>query len=390
VRGGVFKRGKTWSYTVYLGRDAVTGKKRYKQVGGFPTRRACEEALRQLVDRVRTSDYADAGSTTVAEFVERWLTATESTIKPTTAASYRNMLEIHVVPTLGHVRLVKVTGLELSALYGELLASGYRKGKTSRGLSPTSVRYVHRIVSKAFADAVRWGLLARNPAANVAPPRKADTEMATWTADEVRTFLASVEDDRLYAMWVLLCTTGMRRGEVLGLRWDDVDTSAGRIAVRRASVEVNYDVQSSDPKSAKGKRSVTLDVETTKVLVDHRRRQAEERLAAGLGGRSEQVFTRPDGNRLQPQHVSRSFGARYRRAGLSPIRLHDLRHTSATLALTAGIHPKVVSERLGHSTVQLTLDRYSHVVDGIHAAAAEQLGAIIFTGRGSSDAAQDG
>jgi integrase len=277
------------------------------------------------------------------------------------------------------MKLAKLTALDVSSLLGGLLTSGYRKGKTPRGLSPTSVRYVHRIMSHALSDAVRWGLLVRNPADQVDAPRKAETEMPTWSADEVRTFLDSVATDRLWAMWVLLCTTGMRRGEVLGLRWDDVDLAAGRIAVRRALVEVDgYDLHISEPKTARGRRSVKLDTRTVAALTYHRRWQMEERLAEGIGGRPELLFTKPDGEPLQPQHVSQAFEARQRRAGLPIIRLHDLRHTAATIALSAGIHPKIVSERLGHSTVQLTLDRYSHVVDGLQEAAAQQIGDAIF------------
>lgn len=164
------------------------------------------------------------------------------------------MLEGHVVPRIGHVRLTKLSGLDLSALNAELLASGYRKGKTVRGLSPTTVRYVHRIMAHALADAVRWGLLARNPADQVDPPRKAEREVATWAANEVRGFLESVAYDRLSAMWVVLCTTGMRRGEVLGLRWEDVDLPGGRIAVRRSLVEVDgYELRFSEPKTARGR-----------------------------------------------------------------------------------------------------------------------------------------
>ncbi|MGK2965103.1 MAG: tyrosine-type recombinase/integrase [Tepidiformaceae bacterium] len=379
MRGSVFKRGRTWTAQVYLGRDAVTGRKRYRQLGGFGTKRAAEQALTEQLERLRVGEYVDAGATTVAGFVERWLIAVEPSLRPTTFASYRNMLGLHVVPRLGKVRLVKLTGLDLSGLYGELLASGYRKGNTTRGLSPTTVRYIHQIVRKALADAVRWGLLVRNPAAQVDPPRRSDQEMATWSAPQARRFIEAVADDRLRAMWVLLCSTGMRRGEVLGLRWDDVDLDAGRIAVQRALVEVSgYDLRLSDPKSARGKRSVRLDAHTTAELVRHRRRQLEERMAYGVGSRPEFVFTRPDGGQLQPQRISRSFQSLARRAELPSIRLHDLRHTAATLALAAGIHPKVVSERLGHSTIQLTLDTYSHVVEGIHEAAAEQLGDVLF------------
>ena len=389
MRGGVFKRGKTWSYTIYMGRDPATGKKRYRQRGGFPTKRACEDALREIVGRVSAGDYADWGGTTFDEYAQRWLAAVTPTVRPTTAASYRSMLTVHVVPVLGATKLNKISGLDLSTLYGDLLLSGYRKGKTPRGLSPTTVRYLHRILTHAFEDAVRWGLLLRNPVRQVDPPRKADVEIATWSAAEVRSFLESVSSDRLAAMWVLLCTTGMRRGEVLGLRWDDIDLDNGRIAVRRALVEIaGSEVHLSEPKTSRGRRSVSLDTRTIDALAQHRRRHAEEHLARGLGGRPEVVFTSADGALIQPQYVTRSFRSLTRKAGLRAIRLHDLRHTSATLALSAGIHPKIVSERLGHSTVQLTLDRYSHVVDGLQDVAAQQLGDTIFGERsvgGSAD-----
>jgi integrase len=375
----VFKRGKTWSYSVYLGRDPETGKKRYQQRGGFPTKRACEDALREVVGQVRTGDYTDSGGTTLAAYVERWLTAVTPTVRPTTAASYRSMVTVHVVPVLGATKLNKITGLDLSTLYATLLVSGYRKGKTVRGLSPTTVRYVHRILTHALDDAVRWGLLLRNPARQVDPPRRADSEMPTWSAAEVRAFLDSVAPHRLAAMWTLLCTTGMRRGEVLGLRWDDMDLTTGRIAVRRALVEIGgRATKISEPKTSRGRRSVSLDAYTVASLTRHRKRQAEERLALGLGGRSELVFTRSDGAPLRPQYVTRAFASLARKAGLQVIRVHDLRHTSATLALTAGVHPKIVSERLGHSTVQLTLDRYSHVAEGLQDRAAKQLGEAIF------------
>ena len=170
-------------------------------------------------------------------------------MRPTTAASIAALLDIHVRPTLGPVKLAKLTGLDLSSLYGTLLVSGYRKGKTPRRAFTDVCQSDPSDRDARVRDAVRWGLLARNPADQVDPPRKTDHEMPTWSAAEVRSFLEFVADDRLAAMWVLLCTTGMRRGEVLGLRWEDVDLENGRLAEQRALVEVDgYELVRSEPK----------------------------------------------------------------------------------------------------------------------------------------------
>lgn len=376
MRGSVLKRGKTWSYVLYLGRDN-DGRKRQKWVGGFRTRKDAEGALSEALERVRTGTWADPGRQTVREFLEDWLTAVTPSLRSSTAASYEQTLGGWVIPRIGKLRLSSLTPARLSALYGELLKSGRRDG--TGGLSARSVAYAHRILTHALKDAVSWGLLPRNPAEHVDPPRVARAEMRVWSQQDVRRFLAHVADDRLNALWALLLGTGLRRGEALGLRWDDVDLERRRIAVLRARSVVGYEVHVSEPKTARGRRSVSIDPVTTAAFAAYRKRQLEERLAWGPAWHDTgYVFTSEDGNPLHPQHVSVVFKRLVEEAGLPKIRLHDLRHTAATLALMAGIHPKVVSERLGHASIGITLDTYSHVGENLQDEAAAKVANLIF------------
>jgi integrase len=203
-------------------------------------------------------------------------------------------------------------------------------------------------------------------------------EMHVWSPEQLRVFLNHARQDRLYAAWLLFATTGMRRGEVAGLRWSDVALEAGRVSPRRPRVVVNYEVHVSEPKTAKGRRSLALDPATVAALRQHRARQAEERLAVGPRWRdSGLVFTWPDGRPLHPERFSKWFEQLARAAGLPRIRLHDVRHSYATAALAAGIPAKVVSERLGHANIAITMDTYSHVLPGLDAQAAGTVARLI-------------
>lgn len=283
----------------------------------------------------------------------------------------------HIVPALGSMTLQNLTSPRLNALYADLLESGRRDGKGR--LSPRTARYVHTIIRKALKDAVRWNPAATLPDYAQAPRHVPhEREQATWTPAELRTFLDGVRDDRLYAAFMLAGTTGVRRGEVLGLRWRDVDLDAGRAAVTQTLLSLRYKLMFSTPKTAKGRRSVALDRVTISSLRVHRKRQLEERLALGPGYHDDDlVFVREDGQPFHPELFSELFVQHTRRLGLPGIRLHDLRHTHATLALAAGVHPKVVSERLGHATVSITLDTYSHGVPSLQEEAAEQLAPVV-------------
>ena len=245
-------------------------------------------------------------------------------------------------------------------------------------LSPTTVRYCHRLLRRAMQDALRWELIDRNPCDAVIAPCRADTEMKIWSREEAKQFLAYVEGDRLAAMWRLFLATGMRRGEVAGLRWIDVDPEAGRVAVRHTRVLVYDRATVSEPKTRRSRRVVALDSGTVQAVTLHRQRQDDESDYAGeVWTETGYVFVREDGEPLDPDRISHLFRLTADAAGVPRIRLHDLRHTAAALALATGMHPKVMSDRLGHSSIAITLDVYGHLVPGLQEDAAAAVGALL-------------
>lgn len=367
MRGHVSKRGKTWGYVVDVGRDPATGRRRQRTKGGFKTRREADAALAELIRSVGTGTYVARDPQTLAEWTERWLATMAPKIRPSTLSDYRKSLA-HVTQRIGEVRLQALRPLDVEELYATLLEEGHRFGG---GLAPKTVRNVHIALRRSLADAERFGLVQRNVAALVKAPVPTRPDLTTWCATEVSLFLASVEGHRLAPAFRLLAATGMRRGEVLGLKWDSVDLDAGRLSVRRSLIAVDDALVWSDPKTARSRRSLSLDPETVAVLRAHRRRQLEERLAAGeMWQEHDLVFCTEAGEALHPDRFSRAFSRAVQSSGLPRIRMHDLRHTWATLALQAGIHPKVVSERLGHASTSITLDIYSHVQPELDAHAA--------------------
>lgn len=378
MRGHVRKRGRTWTVVVDTGLGE-TGRRKQQWRGGFATKRDAEHALAEAIRALQTGSYIEPTVITVSDFLDgQWLPAIVSTVRATTLLSYQMYVRRYLKPALGSKRLQKITAADLNAMYGKLLDSG---GADGRGLAVSTVRRVHAVTHRAFKDATRWGLITRNPVDLADPPRRsasARPEMLTWTAEEAQDFLRACRDDRLYALWLLFLTTGLRRGEAAGLRWQDIDLGTRRLAIRRARVTVGHRVDQSDTKSSRSRRVVMLDAATVEAMRGHRTRQIEERLAWGAGWTdSGMVFTYEDGRPLHPNYVSKRFDKDRKRAGLRRIRLHDLRHSYATLALEAGVHPKIVSERLGHATVAFTLDIYSHVTESLQEESAGAVAALI-------------
>lgn len=261
----------------------------------------------------------------------------------------------------------------INRFYSTLLSDGRVDGRPG-GLQPSSVRRLHAALHKALKDAVRWGYLETNPADAADPPKlhaEGPREMRTWTAAELRMFLEFVRGDVFHPLWFVLATTGMRRGEALGLRWCDVDLVAGHLAVRQNIVMAGAELHLSTPKTNRGRRVVAIDARTVAVLDSFR--------ASSRGGAPAALVFEPCFERaISPPLVSKRFRKLNEASGLPRIRLHDLRHTHATLALEAGVHPKIVSERLGHSTVLLTLDVYSHAVPHMQRGAADQIARVLF------------
>ena len=385
MRGSVRKRGSTWTWYLDVDPNPLTGRRRQQTKGGFKTRKECEAALRQAIADQHDGTLAKPSQRTIASFlVDEWLPAVKPKLRASTWASYRTNTNAHVVPVLGEVKLQGLTPVQLNLFYAHLLESGRRRGG---GLSPKTVRNIHVMLHRALKDAVRWGYLPRNVAVAVDPPVGRSAERHVWTPDQLGAFLEHVRADRLYALWLLVATTGMRRGELAGLRWVDINFANARVSPQRPRVVVDHAVEVSEPKTAKGRRALALDPATLAVLREHQTRQAEEKAVIGAGYRhSGLVFTWPDGSPIHPDLMTRWFEQHSRAAGLPRIRLHDVRHSYASAALAAGVPAKVISERLGHATVGFTLDTYSHVLPGLDEAAAQAVAQLILRGNGTGPA----
>ncbi len=378
MRGYTAKKGNRYYAVIYEGVDSTTGKERRRWYPAGPRKADAEKLVTELVKRHNDGEYRTPDRVTVHDYlVKRWLPSQRSQLKETTFHSYETNLQLHVLPTLGGIALAKLAPEDLDALYAQLLESG-RRNKTTGGpgLSPSSVRYIHRILRKALGDAVRKGTLVRNPASLADPPKRStigtrDREMKVWTAAQLQVFLDSLDGQRLAPAFVLSAHTGMRRGEVAGLRWSDLDLPAKLIHVRQAAVVVNYALRLTDVKTAHGNRTIDVNDDVVRALTAWRRKQAEERLLLGADyDDHDLVFARPDGTATHPEVLSRTFDRIITRTKLPRIRLHDVRHTHASLLLKAGVPVKVVSERLGHATASFTLDVYSWVLPGMQADAA--------------------
>lgn len=379
MRGSIVRRGPhSFACVVYLGRDPATGKERQKWVS-CRTRREAEAHLVHLVGQVTCAGFVPSSKLRLGEYLERWLRDyAEGRLAPTTLESYRATIRVHLTPCLGHILLSRLAPQTIQ---------GYITKKLQAHLSITTVRYHAAILHEALRHAVKWGLLAHNPADRVDLLRRRRVEMRVWDEEQVRLFLAEAERSSAhYALYVAALITGMRQGELLGLRWKDVDLNRGIASIQQTLYRLGKTVVTKETKSVRSRRTVALPpilVDTLRVVQAeqdaHRRDLGQAYEDHGL------IFCQANGRPLHAHNVTqRDFARVAKRAGVPRIRFHDLRHCHATLLLRQGVHPKVVQERLGHSTISMTLDIYSHVVPGMQERAAVDLENLLF-GRAKSE-----
>ena len=307
---------------------------------------------------------------TVAGFLTHWLETVRPSLRPRTWVRYEQYVRIHVLPHLGGVRLSRLGPDHLQALYATCL---------DRGLSPTSVAHLHRLLHRALGQAAKWGLIVRNVARLVDAPRMRRREMRTLSPSQARRLLDAARGDRFEALYVLALTTGMRQGELLGLRWRDVNFQGSCLTVVASLQRTPEGFVFVEPKSTRSRRRIALSGAATSALGRHQIRQAQDRLRGGPAWEDiDLVFANEIGRPVEAGNlIRRSFVPLLDRAELERIRFHDLRHTAATLMLGSNVHPKVVAEMLGHSQISVTLDLYSHVTPTMQLDATRAMDALL-------------
>jgi len=386
MRGHVIKRYKG-SYTIVLnmGVDPATGKRKQQWVSVKGTKKDAEKRLAELLHQIDTGTFMKPGKTTLAEYLERWLKDyVWPNLAPRTAEGYQYIIRIHLIPCLGNIHLTQLKPEHLQRYYSDRLSCGRWDG--NGGLSPRSVRHHHMALHSALQNAVKWGLILRNPADAVDPPRCSRSEIHTLDEDGVQAFLEATKHTSYYPIFYLAIYSGMRRSELLALRWEDVDLIFSQVYVNRSLHHLrDGSFVFRQPKTSNGRRTVALSPSTVLVLKEHRENQEAQCLMMGTLLRDDDlVYSNLDGSPLLPDTVSHAWTKLAKRLGKPEIRLHDARHSHASLMLKQGVHPKIVQERLGHASIQTTLDIYSHVAPGLQQAAAAHFDEWLANGQRSN------
>jgi integrase len=381
MAGQIIKRGdKTWVVRIFMGRDGK-GKRQYLNKTLHGTKKDAETYLSKTLTEISSGTFVEASPLTVEAYLEKWLaTAARPRLRDNTYREYGGLIDRYINPALGEKRLSDVRPLDVQAFYSSL---------SEKGLSPRTIRFTHSVLASALKQAVRWRMLAHNPCEAVELPRKVGKEMQSLTPAEAASFLKEAANDRWFALFVLALATGLRPSEYFGLKWSDVDLERGLITVQRSLIWRSYksgDWYFGEPKTPRSRRRIPLPASVVRALSEHRRRQAEGRLKVGAAYQNlDLVFATSEGQPLIRLNViQKHFKPILKRAKLpETLRLYDLRHTCATLLLAANENPKVVSERLGHASITLTMDVYSHVLPDMQQGASDKLENLLFKKTGT-------
>ncbi|MBA7707894.1 putative prophage phiRv2 integrase [subsurface metagenome] len=369
MKGHIRQRSKgSWTIWVDLGRDPETGKRKQQTMTVRGSKKDAERELRAVLTRIEGGAYVKPAKQTVGEYLNQWLQDyAKQSLSPRGFERYQGIIHRHLTPAFGKIQLTQLKPENLQKHYAEVL---------NRGLNPKTVRYHHAVIHVALQTAVKWGLVSRNIADAVEPPsrRFEQSQMQIWNEAELNCFLDTAKDSYYYALFYTALFTGMRRSELLALCWQDIDFIYGQIYVSRSLHHLkDGSYIFTQPKSKKSCRTIALPPSAFLVLSEHRKsKEAEALLLGKILADSDLVFSTLEGQPLRPNTVTRAWMNLSAKAGVKVIRLHDARHTHASLMLKQGIHPKIVQERLGHSSITMTLDIYSHITPGLQEAAARR------------------
>lgn len=363
--GSVIKRKDgLWQASISLGYQD-NGKPKRRTFYG-KTRKEAVEKMEEAKQSLKQGTYVEPNKIALGDWIEKWLeNYKKPNLKQSTYEGYHITAKTHIIPSLGKIPLSKLQANDLQKFYIDKLTKG--RVSDGSGLTTQYVRHMHIIIRGALQQAVKENLIPRNVADATEPPAVKHDKVTFLTEEQLQQFLSEVKNDRLSSAFILEIATGLRRGELLGLCWDSVDLEKGIITIRRQLLSLKDGLKLEDTtKTKSGKRSIPIPANVLKELKSHKVRQSKEKLQAGeLYQENGLVFCKEDGTPLEPRNFTKKFQRLLKQAGLAKVRLHDLRHSHASLLLKKGIHPKIVQERLGHSSITVTLDKYSHLVPGL-------------------------